>query len=53
MSIFLNCLIVVIVVFGVGVLAGLLLAAMHHEEVKRDDEELLPIVIGEAVDDGE
>ena len=51
MSLFLNCLIVVVVVFGVGVLAGLMLAAMHEQD--KDEEELLPIEIGEVVDDGE
>lgn len=49
MSLFLNCLIVVVVVFGVGVLAGLMLAATHEQD--KVEEELLPIEIGEVVDD--
>lgn len=49
MSLFLNCLIVVVVVFGVGFLAGLLLATMHNEDKER--EELLPIEIGEVLED--
>ncbi len=51
MNLFFNCLIVVIVVFGAGFLAGLLLATMHQEDKEQD--ELLPIEIGEVVDDGE
>ena len=53
MSLFWYCLIAVVLVFAAGVLAGMLLAVMHREEADRDGEELLPIEIGEVVDDAE
>lgn len=51
MSLFFNCLIVVIVVFGVGFLAGAMLAMMHHAE--QGNEEPLPVEIGEVWEDAE
>lgn len=53
MSLFLNCLIVVIVVFGVGFLAGMLVTTMSREERELREEELLPIEIGEVSDNAE
>ena len=53
MSLFWYCLIAVVLVFAAGFLAGMLLAVMHREEMRRDEEELLPVVIGEVMDNAE
>lgn len=53
MSLFWYCLLAVVLVFASGFMAGVLLAVMHKEEEVRESEELLPIVIGEVVDDAE